>query len=103
MKTFREYLSQPKAVGEQINESKIDLSRAKYGDFWADMLEIIGDEAVGTPGSEKLEQFLTRVLQHAAEMELEHLEDNIDDIDEDNYSYIEKRASRLSDSKIKIV
>lgn len=103
MKTFREYISQPKVATEQINESKIDLSRTKYGNFWGDILGIIGDEAVGVPGSEKLESFLTRVLQHAADLELDHLYDNADDIDEDSYTSIKRRAMNLSDAKIKIV
>ena len=103
MRTFREYLSQPNAVRGQINESKIDLSRVKYGNFWSDVLEIIGDEAVGGFGSERLEPFLTRVLQYAAELELDHLEDQKDYMDEDNYDEIKKRAVSLSKSKIKIV
>ena len=88
---------------DDVNESKVDLSRVKYGNFWGDILEIIGDEAVGTPGSEKLEQFLTRILQYAAKLELEHLEDQKDDMDEDNYEDIKKSALSLSKSKIKIV
>ena len=88
---------------DDVNESKVDLSRVKYGNFWSDVLEIIGEEAVGGFVSEGLEPFLTRVLQYAAKLELEHLEDQKDDMDEDNYSSIKKSALSLSKSKIKIV
>ena len=58
MKTFREWLGEAKIEKEVgLNESKINLSNVKYGNFWGDILEVIGNDAVGAPGSETLEWF----------------------------------------------
>ena len=104
MKTFKEYLAEAKIEKEMyLNESKINLSNVKYGNFWGDILEVIGNDAVGAPGSETLEQFLARIVIYAAKLELEHLEDNKDEIDEDNYEAIINKVTPLSDKKTKII
>ena len=104
MKTFKEYLAEAKIEKEMyLNESKINLSNVKYGNLWGDMLEVIANDAVGAPGSETLEQFLARIVIYAAKLELEHLEDNKDEIDEDNYEAIINKVTPLSDKKTKII
>ena len=103
MKTFREYLAESKTEKEvKINEGKVNLSNAKYGKLWIDMMDVIANDAIGAPGSETLEQFLARIVIHVAELELQHLEDYEDEIDADNYEAIINKATPLSDKKTKI-
>lgn len=64
-------------------------------------MEVVGNEAIGVPGSESLEQYFTRLMQYAAELHQKHIDDHFDDIP--NALDIENKAVYYSDSKIKIV